>query len=86
MMLDGRDECELAATGPIGASGVVVVRAVHRSPGVRDVQLPEPGRWWLSLDCDKREVAVDPSMIDVPKGTQETTVPLQVLEGAPPEN
>jgi hypothetical protein len=85
-MLDGRDECHLVATGPIGASGVVVVRAVHRSPGVRDLQLPEQGRWWLSLDCDQREVAVDPSMIDVPEGTQETTVQLQLLEAPPPEN
>lgn len=65
------ERCGLAASGPLGRSGMTIVEAVILAPGLRRLMLPEPGRWVLALVCLGREVAVDPPILEVPADVPE---------------
>lgn len=77
--LDGWDRCELHAAGPFGSSGLTLVTAVPAGPGLRRFELPEPGRWVLTLACGSRELALIPPVIDVGPDTPELVVEVGVL-------
>jgi hypothetical protein len=76
----GADGCDLHAAGPMETSGMSVVDAVQRSPGMRELLLPEAGKWLLTLTCGNREVMLDPPAVDIPAGMTEATVTLIVRQ------
>lgn len=61
----GGEGCQLHAVGPFGQVGLTVVRGAPAADGSQILRLPEPGRWALSLVCGRRELLVQPPMIDV---------------------
>ena len=68
-VFEGSDACDLLITGPIGRTGLAVVRAVRLGPALFQADLPEAGRWQLAAVCGGRERPVVPSAIDVvPRG------------------
>ena len=63
---NGPEGCLLVGVGPFGRSGMSIVEAIDAGPGVRQLPLPEAGRWMLMARCGTRELPVRPAMVDVP--------------------
>ncbi len=70
-------ECEPILTGPIGRTGLTVVRTKRLGPAMFTADLPEPGRWNVVAICGRREQGVVPSAVDVEAGRQEATLVLR---------
>jgi hypothetical protein len=62
--------CELQAAGPMGATGLSVVRGVAAAPGRWTMRFPLRGRWLFAAVCAEKEIAVDPPMVEVPPPQQ----------------
>ena len=58
--------CELHAAGPLGATGLSVIRAVALAPARWRVTPPLPGRWLFAAVCAGQELALDPPVVEVP--------------------
>lgn len=67
----GDQRCVLFAVGPFGSSGVSTVESTSAAPGVRQLLLPEPGRWVIAAKCGSREVPVAPGILEVPPDVSE---------------
>ncbi len=54
-----RPGCDVLSVGPIGELGVVVVRSVFEpTTGLYQLEVPEPGWWWLEAMCPESSAAV----------------------------
>ena len=73
VVLDQDPGCDLRAAGPIGRSGLQIVRATQTGPGLYAITLPEGGVWEFTLMCGRNERAVTPAVvtIDGGRGAQE---------------
>lgn len=68
-VLEGSEACDLLITGPVGRTGLAVIRAVRMGPAMFQADLPEAGRWQVVAVCGGRERPVMPAAIDVvPRG------------------
>lgn len=63
--LDRDSSCELRATGPIGRAGLQIVRGTRTGPGLFAMALPEEGGWEFVLVCDRGELSLTPSVVQV---------------------
>ncbi len=70
-------ECAPIFTGPVGRTGLTVVRSTRLGPAMFSATLPEPGRWNIVALCGGRERRVVPSAIDVDAVSRETSVSLR---------
>jgi hypothetical protein len=73
-------DCELSAAGPVGALGLSVVRATNSSNLYR-FELPEPGTWFLNVQCGGQDYGLDPPLLIVPADADapSPTIDAQVL-------
>lgn len=76
LVLEGADGCGLLLTGPLGRTGLTVVRASSVGPAMFEAAVPEAGRWQVVAVCGGRERAVLPPTISVPPGARDLTVRL----------
>ncbi len=74
--------CELFATGPLGTLGLATVRATGAS-SVYWFDLPEPGAWALSAECDGLAPAIEPPLITVAPDGPEPTAYAHLVRSAP---
>jgi hypothetical protein len=58
--------CELHAAGPIGTTGLSVVRSTFIGPGRWRLKPPLAGRWLVGAVCGGKELALDPQMVQLP--------------------
>ncbi len=70
-------ECQPMLTGPVGRTGLTVVRTTRSGPATFTATLPEPGRWNIVALCGARERSVVPSTIDVQSGSSDAPVVLR---------
>ncbi len=71
--------CELVAAGPLGRTGLAVLRATRTGPTEWRLPVPEPGVWLVSGACAAAgEVALLPSTIEVPADVPEWQATLVV--------
>jgi hypothetical protein len=75
LVLEASDECDLMLSGPVGRSGLSLVRSQRIGPSMFESAVPEPGRWLVSATCGARSRIVQPTTIDV-TGPGPVTVPL----------
>jgi hypothetical protein len=75
LVLEGADGCEVRLSGPLGRSGVSLVRSQRIGPSMFEAAVPEPGQWLVSATCARGNRTVQPTSIDVP-GKGPLTVPL----------
>ncbi len=66
--------CQPILTGPLGRTGLTVVRAVRLGPAMFNATLPESGRWNVVALCGQRERAVVPSMTEIKPDMREATL------------
>jgi hypothetical protein len=76
LVLEAADGCGLLLTGPLGRTGLTVVRASSVGPAMFEAAVPEAGRWQVVAVCGGRERAVLPPTISVPPGARDLTVRL----------
>jgi hypothetical protein len=66
-------ECQPMLTGPVGRTGLTVVRTTRNGPAIFSAALPEGGQWNIVALCAGHERAVVPSTIVVASDSQEMT-------------
>jgi hypothetical protein len=75
LVLESSDGCEVRLSGPIGSSGVSLVRSQRIGPAMFEAAVPEPGQWLVSATCARGNRIVQPASIDV-QGRGPVIVPL----------
>jgi hypothetical protein len=75
LVLEGADGCDIRLSGPLGRSGVSLVRSQRIGPSMFEAAVPEPGQWLVSATCARGNRIVQPASIDV-LGTGPLIVPL----------
>ena len=80
--LDGYDGCELYAAGPVGAAGLNIIESRRDATERRRLEIPEPGRWMLTLICAGTDVPVLPPFVDLV--AQDTDAQVHLVPYGPP--
>lgn len=75
-VFDAAGSCEILLSGPVGRTGLSVVRGVRIGPAMFQATLPEPGRWHTVAVCGTKERAVLPGWLDVPPSARDVTIRL----------
>jgi hypothetical protein len=76
-LLDGSG-CGIALVGPLGALGMVIVRAVSTTP-LYELDLPESGTWNVNAECGDRTYNVEPPLVVVQPDRATTIVDARVV-------
>jgi len=76
LVLENAGGCGLLLTGPVGRTGLTVVRGSSIGPAMFEAPIPEPGRWQVVAVCGNRERPVLPAVIDVPPGARDLSISL----------
>lgn len=72
--VDGPAGCALGAVGPLGSSGMTIVKSQPAPDGAYLFHVPESGRWALTLTCGGREIPLVPAIVEVPPHQTEVRV------------
>jgi hypothetical protein len=62
---DGRQNCDVAAVGPLGRVGMQVIAGIRNGGGSWRLQPPERGRWSIVVTCGNNVIAVEPSEFEL---------------------
>lgn len=65
LVLEGAEGCDVMMSGPVGRSGLSLVRSQRIGPAMFEAAVPEPGAWLVSAACGRQNRVVQPAMIDV---------------------
>lgn len=65
LVLEGAEGCDVMMSGPVGRSGLSLVRSQRIGPAMFEAAVPEPGAWLVSATCGRQNRVVQPAMIDV---------------------
>jgi hypothetical protein len=74
IVLDQDSACDVRATGPIGRSGLQIVRGTRTAPGLFRMVLPEPGLWAFGLLCGGDERPLLPATVQITSAQAGTQV------------
>jgi hypothetical protein len=73
-------DCRMTAVGPAGALGLAVVPGRATST-IYELELPEPGEWFLDAACSGQYASVQPPVVQVKSGLSRLSFDVKIMTG-----